>query len=654
MLTRRLFLLASLGLSVCPYDIAPTLARSRSSPAIHLGLHSVSRLVWPPALVPDHIGLTDRSNLVVSDELGQVAILDLKHKDNTKIVGKVHGLGKRILDFSPAGQRAFAICLNDSPSGDNAYTLVSVSLVPACEPSIMSQMPLEHFAEPTCLTVSPELICIGGIANNGANLVAVYRRQRSQNPSLISTFAVQSPIQQLDLQDKSLVVLQVARGTQIDYVSLYYPHAPQLRKGINLDGDYRAMARFKESMLVAGQPSLQKQFEVRSIMLEPSPHAVAYAPLTNINRVLDAAAQKGRFFVLADSPKGQVIVTYTVDKTLDLTMEDNVALPVSKETPSLSCRLLVKDRNAYVAAGWAGIEVLSYGKTGWHHDFTFSIPRLSASSMAISDNLIVLASADLKAYNISKPDKPSLYATVYLKQPIKGLASVDNSFLCLTKNSLTWHKFDNPADIIATHDISGVSITYDVGLRKAFVLAKLEKKTVVFPISLVGNHLSAEGPLELPLAFSGIYALNGMLALRTLNEISLYSYDGALNLIGTRNFDNLAIRDVVLSNDFLAASAVDRNSRGFLLVLSIKDGNLKPLGVVNLTHDGAALAISGRRAAVVGHSTEGKDTLTLVDLQMPALPKVTASIPILESASAVSIKENQVIVAGRGLEILRL
>jgi len=215
MLSRRLFLMSSFGLLLSPELTLPAWARKRGAPASRSGPHSLCRQDWPPAIVPDHVSVVDRSYVSVTDEFGRLAMIEFKKNTRPRVVGELRGVGKRIIDYAAAGQRAYAVVMSEGPTGDSQYMLAVMSLVPAGEPTVLSRLPLDNFTEPQALAVSPELVCVGGVGAKGGSQVAVYRRGRSVDPSLISTVAIDSTITHLDLQDRHLVVLGAGRATQM-------------------------------------------------------------------------------------------------------------------------------------------------------------------------------------------------------------------------------------------------------------------------------------------------------------------------------------------------------------------------------------------------------------------------------------------------------
>lgn len=656
MLSRRLFLLSSLTFLGAPGLYASALAarRKQAAPA-KSGPRSIARQDWPPAIVPNHIAITGGGLVAVADEFGRLALIDFKRAEGPRVAGELSGLGKRLLDFVLAGQRAYALVLQDTASGETAYMLTTVSLAPASEPSVMWRLPLEQYSEPACLAAAQDIICVAGTALNGSNLVSVFRKGKSTDPSLVSTFTVEHPVVRMDLQDRQLVVLSGPRNSQIDYVNLYYPHAPQVRKTIKLNGDYPVMARFRDQLFVAGQPSGSLQFEAKAIALEPAPHAVNFTFLSGTGLISDAAVQRGRLLILCERGTERAVMSFLYDKTLDLTPEQTLVLPGGKDTPGLLSRLTVKDRSAYVASGWAGVEVLTLDKTtGWRHALTYAIPRMPASAVASWGDLVVLGGADLKLYNVAKPDKPVLVLTAEPGSTVKALAGAGSYILCLAHRALTLRRMTNPNEVVVSHAASGDYMAYDTRKQKAYILSASEKKSTVTPIKVYSNSFAPEKPLDFPGVFNRVAARDGYLVLRGLSDVALYRTEDTTGLVGKRHFDTLALRDAWLADDYLLATAVDRSSKGFLMVLSRQEPDLKSIGVLDLPHDGVAVAASGDKAVAVGRSPEGRDLVSVVSLASPTSPRIVTSLAVVEAASAVTFKDGLVIVVGRGLEILSL
>ncbi|MBI4533011.1 MAG: hypothetical protein HY711_03610 [Candidatus Melainabacteria bacterium] len=654
MLSRRLFLMSTMGLAMAPELFADVYAKRRKAATAKIGPRSLSKQEWPPAICPNNLSIIDKSFVCLTDESGRLAIVDLKQSSSSRVLSESTILGRRVIDVTFDSRHAYALSINESDSGEIAYSLIGVVLIPPTNPTIVYKLQLNEFLEPVCLTARNDLIVVAGLALDGNNLVVVYRQFKSDPPSMLSSFTTDSNITALDLQDKHLVVLQGGYKTQVDYISLYYPHTPQLRKTIQLDGDYRVMARYKNELVVAGQSGSIHGFDIRAISLEPTPHAVDHAPLASLTNVSYADAQKGRFFVLGERGPERIVSTFTYTKTLELMPEQTIVLPASQAGPGLRSSLQAKERNIYVASPWSGVDVLSLDKTGWQYSFTYSIPTLPASSIANWDDLVVLAGADLKLYNIAKADKPVLVASSNLAYPLKAFAGAENYLLCLSKDKLALRKMDQLGHVLHATDVVAEHMAYDKERQIAYVIADTKDKTTIYSVKIASDKLSLAKVIDLPAGFNRVTASDGYLLARSMSNLVLYRMNEQPELIGNHSFDNLAIRDAHLTQNHVLAAAVDHSSKGFLILLAKNTQNLHTIGVVDLPHDATAVGTAGNLAVVVGKSSEGKDLLSVVNLTSEATLSVTYSSSVIEAASDVIVKNNLAIVAGRGLQIFAL
>ncbi len=189
--------------------------------------------------------------------------------------------------------------------------------------------------------------------------------------------------------------------------------------------------------------------------------------------------------------------------------------------------------------------------------------------------------------------------------------------------------------------------------QRAYVIKEGAKKTTTLSkFQVYSNSLSADKVYDVPGIFSHASASGGSILLGGINDVSLYTLGDKAELVGSRHFENLGVRDVVLLDDFIVISAIDQSSKGFCLILSKDEKDLHVLGSIDLPHDAAALAAINRTAVSVGRTPDGKDLATFIDFRTPTAPKVVTSVQTVEAASAVSMKEQVVIVAGRGMDLL--
>ncbi len=654
LVSRRTFLLGGIGLGqllICP----PALARGRAKQA-RTGLRSIARQDWPPAIVPDHVVFIDRANSCLSDQFGRVAIIDLKRARNPAVIGELTVDSKKIIDFSAARHRGYLLALQESSTGDSQYALVTVSLAPMSEPSVLNRVVLDRFSEATAVAASADLVCVGGVTARGDNQIAVYSvRGRSGEPALLSTFKVPLTIAALDLLDRNLAVLEAGNNSQVDYVSLLNGDAPQLRKSMKLDGDFRVWARSKNTMMVAGQSSTSGVVEVKTISLEPAPHVMQSETLHELTTVYCATAQKDRFYLLGESGSSRALVELAMGRDLRLSPGQTLELPGARAASEAPAAIAVRDGLINIASGWQGVDVLTRQKSAWRLSFTYTIPRLPASAVAAWEKFVVLAGSDLKLYDITSPERPVLVETADAGSTLKSIATAGPYILCLGRNKLLLRRVDKLSETIDSLDLIGQDMTFDLSQRKAYVLSARENKTLVTPVAAYSNRLIAGSVLTLPAGYRRLLAGDGHLLLIGLDKLAVYDPASSVQPLGQLSFDSLAVRDVSFSDRYLVATAVDRSSNGHLLVLSRQDRELSRVGAVDLPCDGVALAVSGNRAAVVGRRRDGQDLVSIIDLSVPAMPKVIASLPSVEASSAVTInKDRLAIVVGRGLEIVSL
>ena len=665
--SRRYFLLSSmfgfagtLGWLQSPAGWAKKGAKGATS-----GPRLLARQDWPPAIVPDHMGV-DRGYCCFTDEFGRLVVVDLRKPGDEKhpphVVAELNGLGKKVIDFTVVSGRGYGVVLKGSESSDTQLTLICVNLQPITDPVVIGQAPLDKFNEVSCLTANNNIICVAGTSFNGENIVAIYQvqpRGRTAEPTLVSTWSAQNPIVDMDIQDRNLCVLE---PSQLDYINLVTPSVPQLRGSVNLDGDFKVIARFKDAVLVAGTTFSDKenaassgQCVAKCISLEPTPRVISQTGLDPIASVLDACALKDKFMVLGDGSNDRFIASLPYDKTRQLSRKQVVALPKEKGGAyGAHASVLLSNKTAYIASGWAGVQVMTQSGDTWTPTYTYTIPRLPASGIATWGDRVVIAGSDLKLYDISTPEKLTLVTTAALTSTVRSIVGAGSYVVCLTKEQMTLRKMDNLANPVASTPALGQQVCYDKVEQRAYVLRDQTKTTSVTKYKLYSNDIVSEKTFDIPGSFVRGAANGGYLAVCGLNDISLFGLTEKADLIGTRHFENLAIRDIALLDNVIAASAVDQRSKGFLLLLSKDQKDLRVLGSVDLPHDGTALAAAKNRIVVVGQSGEGKDIATIFDISTPAAPKLVGNINAVEAASAVALKDQYGIVAGRGIEIISL
>lgn len=656
MLSRRSFIAASLGLLLQAECVLAKAKKPVELKKVGFGPRTLAREQWPPAISPDCISIVERGYALLADQSGRLAIVDLKREQGPVVVGELVGIGRKTVGVAVAQHRAYALAYQEAGT-DAQNFLVTMSITPAHDPSVLSRIPITHLSEPTSIAASLDAVAIGGVGPKGENQVLLYgistKRRPDENTQPLSTISFTQPVTKVDLQARQLVVLQSGATTVLDVFNLFNPRDPQRVGGIRIEGNYGLVARTPDAIILGGQGP-DKKLELISVAVRPAPKAVARLPLP-ASELLDIAMQRGQILVLANQINKQVVIPVTYNpKTLAMTTGQAASLPSGGRGAASKARIALLGKDAYVASDWGGVQVLNITSAGWQYLYSHTISRLPAAAIAAAGNRAVLAGADLKVYDISAPEHPLLVQAAELGGTVRGVSLANGRILALTRNELSLRTLDQPGEVVHSLKTSAQTFAYDAQQNRAYLISSTDKNTTITPVT-VGRELVAGKPQQISGSFNRGSALNGQLMLFGLNTVALYSVADELpKMLGTRTFPNLAIRDLRLLGDRAVACAVDPNSRGFLLTINPLNAELPTLGSVDIPSDAVALAVSGRAGVVVGRGAEGKDVASLLDLSSAVAPKVTQSFPVLEAASAVAIKDQIALVVGRGLEILSL
>jgi hypothetical protein len=366
------------------------------------------------------------------------------------------------------------------------------------------------------------------------------------------------------------------------------------------------------------------------------------------------AGHKDGFLVLAQGPNGRSLNSFLAAKGSDLEALSPVALPKLDGEQQVTERIATNGKSVYVAAGWNGVQTAECSRSGVSFQSSFTIPRLPASGLATWANLVVVSGAALSVYDVVVPSKPNLVKTANLTKPIKAIEGAGSFLLCLDGDSLALRKIENLDEVITSTKVAGRQICFDSVKQCAYVMRDEKKKTLAQQFSVYSNRLVAGSEMEIGANYARAFAYGGYLLVGELNDLTLFGVDEKTEKIGTRHFENLAIRDFALNEEYIFATAVDEKSKGFFVVLTKDKDQLKMIGSIDLPHDGAALAVTDNSVTAVGRNPDGKDVATIINISAPATPKITVSLPAVESASAVVVKGGLAFIAGRGLEIVSI
>jgi hypothetical protein len=662
MLSRRRFLLGSVaGLGVLGEIAGPALAKKAPKHAAsESGPRVLSRQSWSPASSADFIGLIDNDRCCLIDETGRLTIVDLSKSTDEAgtagVLGELDGIGKKILDVCFIPKKAYALVTAPAEASGAQFTIVTIDLSRLDAPQIVSKTPLSSYADCFCISANQDTLSVGGISSSGENLVAFYGAGRGKNLELtkISIISLPAVIKSMDLQERTLAVLHGPDHASLSLISLNNPRDPQLKQEIHLDEDYSEMARVRDVVVLGGNS--EKSCLAKVVMIGgKAPRVLKPVVITGVTSLIAITGQKDRYLFLGESSSGhREVVPFRLDKNANLIEQNIVHFPMEKEQTSAIARLSMGNGVACIASGWSGVQTLSLSGDEWNASRKYTIPRLPAAGLATWANFVVVAGADLKLYDIAQPDKPSLVASALLPSAVKAVASAGSYVLCLSKDSLSLRKIDSLDRVVTSLDVTGQQMCFDPIEQNAYLIKQEKDKTIVSRLKVYSDSILTKDSFELKPGFSHAIAYGGNLLIGGLNDLSLYGITEQSDLIGSIHIENLGLRDFALGVDAIFVTAVDQNSKGTLLALSKDKDQLKPLSSTEIPHDGVAIALSGKTLATVGSTTGGKSLITLIDVSSPESPKVIKSLPALDSASSVAIKDKLAIIAGRGLEIVSL
>jgi hypothetical protein len=588
-----------------------------------------------------------------------LAIVDLKKGQQTRVVGELSGLGKRLIDLSSYSSRAYALVYEETALGDAQYALIVIQLAPYDEPSILRKIIISELKEPKLLTCDRDYVAIAGFGHKDESLAVIYSSgqknpRAAENASLSSIKLSEQPVC-ISLQDKSLVALVGSGGvgTKVDYISLQDPRVPQLRRTIDLQGQSKVLACVKNMFFTVGSGGSKDMFEARSYALDKEPSLQHTLGLPNTNFVADLVVQKNKLYLLGDSGFKLAMAEINIGKNGQLTNVEQVEVSSRQAKRGLETRLGLKDRQAYVVSGWAGVEVLHQEKKSWGYDSLYKVPRLPASSVAVSGHYAVVAGADLKLYDLSKKDKPKLITSAEIGASIKSVVAIGNFLLVLSANQLSLRRLTEPSYVIHNQKVQGQILTYDRLSKVAYVVSAQAEKSVVQSFKVYSDKVIAAESFEIQANIKNASAHGGYLALTALRELILYGTTNGFSEIGRRKMEKYAIRDVLCADDAVYLSVIDNELRGYLLSIAKDDSSLKQLAEIAVNNDACCLDMNSaaRNIYVVGGERNGQHNIAIVSLSGPKSMHLMGNMPAIDGASSVIAGDSLVLVAGRGLQI---
>src|SRR5262249_15726309 len=160
-----------------------------------------------------------------------------------------------------------------------------------------------------------------------------------------------------------------------------------------LTGNYTVMSRSGDTILLGGNSGITCALAPISISAKTQP-----APLLvpSLNTIVSIAATDNRFLLIGESTsEGRVLCSYKCNANLRPTQESIIQLPSEKGKISATVSLAASDQTAVVARGWSGIQMFNHNNTMWEPVKQYAVPRLPAAGLALWENSVLLAGADL-------------------------------------------------------------------------------------------------------------------------------------------------------------------------------------------------------------------------------------------------------------------
>lgn len=652
-LSRRSFMRMALFLGVLGSSVLPAPARKARLPKDELVAQGriLARIDWPPSLIPSYVGPCDRDDVFVADDQGRLAVVNPRYADAARVLGELSGFGKKVICMASTQHRAFAIVQNDD-FAEPPYSLVTLSLTPASEPSIMSRAPLGDFSEPLYVSCNNDIVVVAGYGRNRENLLLFFNagRKRSGEPAQYASLTTEQSVVSMVMDERHLFVLAGPDGSEVLQISVQGQKPPELLSSLNLGGAYQLLAKNRE-VVVAGGVTLERKAVVKVLTVKPKIALLREIVLPGVTDLLDLAVLKGQLLFLGLAGEMPTFLPATYDKKMQITFAEPVALPGNKRALLPRSRMSAKEKDVYIISD-SGMQVLARQKAGWSLLHDHIVPRLPASNVVLSSGMAVLAGADLKAYDLSNPHRPVLSASADLPVAARGLASVGRSILVLTRDDLSLRPAENPSSIFSSLKCGGMALAYDEDQSRVIVVTPADNNTLVSVVRASEDLITLEKQEKIAGRYYMVAAAAGLVALASLNEVAMFSAEQGI--LYSRNFSNLAIRDLKFLSGRLLLACIDKSLQGSFLVLNPDKQDLPTESALDLKQDAVSLAVAGKNCLIVGKNKERRDQITLIDLSDLIRPRILETEAAPEAASAVAIKNGLAVVAGRGLEVLRI
>src|SRR6185295_12033632 len=81
-------------------------------------------------------------------------------KNAVKIIGELSGIGNKIIAFAFGPQMAYGLVYRENENQEPVVYLVTVSLTPASEPTILGQTVINRMTEGSAICFGNDMLCI--------------------------------------------------------------------------------------------------------------------------------------------------------------------------------------------------------------------------------------------------------------------------------------------------------------------------------------------------------------------------------------------------------------------------------------------------------------------------------------------------------------
>lgn len=712
MWSRRQFIFATLSSLSIGLNCAknPVFAFGKKAKTSKRAPRLIEEEYWPTAISCNYIDVFDNNLCCIADENGRLVTADILSSVGSShtfpVMGEIHGLGDKILFLSTVKSQ-YAVVIAEkhaSKKSDKENTSKRKNQVVAPEqqfvchlvnlssprtPNVVSSSLINSFAQIDKMAVSGLknriILVVSGIDRHGDHKVSLLGIKGKGKLTTISSFKTTEPAKFMALGSDSLIIIHPS--SQASIYTLNHSFNAQAVRKITLPEEVTHFTTDEDICAWSSQQGNDCIVEIAN--LNEFPKARSHAKAKGLYSIEALAVKDRQILALGTGDENSAVIPFTIDKNDELRKEEAIRLNGYVENSTASSRLVLGKNAGFISSGWPGVQALSVNhKNIWMAATCYSQQKLPVAGLNTWSEYMLLAGGDIELYSLSRSGHVKLLDTVKLDHPIKAAITAGSYVICLGKDGLSLRKIDKPGSVIVKTSISGEQMSYDKVNHKAYIIEssqteelkrqvpeeKFEKiktpdgkknlddlKTEEEPNKAEPNKLTEftiyNNSIEKGKSFSilaGAYcssADEGFVLVGSIDELAIYKVDQENELVCKREFKNYAWRDIILSKGNIYATAVDQNVNGYFLTMSFDGQSINALGSIKLPHDGLSLTVKDDVAFAVGQDSEGNSILSSIDISNSNNPKIMASRPAIQSASAVSTNEDLILVAGQGFQI---